>query len=272
VDQVPPPPGLNASAPPKAWLDVALHGGHVVARAAWWTGHAGASPEVLDVFDIAEHPKGVGIGARLLGTAMSEIIPAGSRAPEYSHFVPPDWRDRIASRRAVQEPMAAIEQTGGRFFVERLRLEWRPGTPIPEPTGRLAFRPVEEHTQLVTLMAAILDGTLDAHGRADLATMSPEEAAVGQYEDELMSYESPRDWCASRNDQAAYPSASSFQRTTATTRSSPTSASSPHIGATAMSTKFSRRARAYAGQDVPRNRASTDVGNAPMAEAFWRAG
>ena len=37
--------------------------------------------------------------------------------------------------------MAAIEQTGGRLFVERLRLEWRPGTPIPEPTGRLTFRP-----------------------------------------------------------------------------------------------------------------------------------
>jgi hypothetical protein len=60
-----------------------------------------------------------------------------------------------------------------------------------EPTGRLAFRPVEERTQLVTLMAGILDGTLDAHGRADLATMSPEEAAVRQYEDELMSYGVP---------------------------------------------------------------------------------
>jgi hypothetical protein len=48
------------------WMWVALHGGHLVARAAWWTGHAGAGPEVLDVFDIAEHPEGVGIGARLL--------------------------------------------------------------------------------------------------------------------------------------------------------------------------------------------------------------
>jgi hypothetical protein len=69
---------------------------------------AGASPEVLDVLDIAEHPKGVGIGARLLRTAMAEIIPAGSRAPEYSRFVPPDWRDRITSRRAVQEWTSAI--------------------------------------------------------------------------------------------------------------------------------------------------------------------
>jgi hypothetical protein len=79
-------------------------------------------------------------------------------------------------------------------------------------------------------MAGIPDGTLDAHGRADLATMSPKEAAVRQYEDELMSYESPRDWWRIAERQAAYPSASSFQRTTATTRSSPTSASSPHIG------------------------------------------
>jgi RimJ/RimL family protein N-acetyltransferase len=255
------------------WMWVALHGAHVVARAAWWTGHAGAGPEVLDVFDIAKHPEGVGIGARLLRTSLAEIIPAGSRAPEYSRFVPPDWRDHIASRRAVQEPMAAIEQTGGRFFVERLRLEWRPGTPIREATGRLAFRPVEEHTQLVTLMAAILGGTLDAHGRADLATMSPEEAAVRQYEDELMSYESPRDWwrIAERPGGVpvgfVIPAHNGYNPIIAYIGVVPA-----HRGNGYVHEILAEGTRILAGQDVPRIRASTDLGNAPMAEAFRRAG
>jgi hypothetical protein len=39
---------------------------------------------------------------------MAQIIPAGSRVPEYSRFVPPDWRDHTALRRAVQERMSAI--------------------------------------------------------------------------------------------------------------------------------------------------------------------
>ena len=27
---------------------------------------------------------------------MAEVIPGGGRAPEYSRFVPPDWRDHAA--------------------------------------------------------------------------------------------------------------------------------------------------------------------------------
>jgi RimJ/RimL family protein N-acetyltransferase len=236
-------------------------------------GGAGASPEVLDVSDIAEHPEGVGIGARLLRTAMADIIPAGSRAPEYSRFVPPDWRDRTASRRVVQERMAAIEQTGGRFFVERLRLEWHPGTPIPEPPGRLAFRPVEEPTQLVMLMTAILDGTLDAHARADLATMSPGEAAVRQYEDELMSYESPRNWWRTAELPGGVPvgfvipAHNGYNPIIVYIGVVPA-----HRGNGYVHEILAEGTRILAGQDVPRIRASTDLGNAPMAEAFRRAG
>jgi hypothetical protein len=141
--------------------------------------------------------------------------------------------------------MAAIEQTGGQFFVERLRLEWRPGTPIPEPTGRLAFRPVEEHTQLVTLMAGIPDGTLDAHGRADLATMSPKEAAVRQYEDELMSYESPRDWWRIAERPGGLPVGFVIPAHNGYNPIIAYIGVVPAHRAIAMSTKSSRRARAY---------------------------
>lgn len=90
--------------------------------------------------------------------------------------------------------MAAIEQTGGRLFVERLRLEWRPGTPIPEPTGRLTFQPVDDQVRFIALLTTVLDGTLDAQDRADLARMSPEEVALKQYEEDLLRFDSPREW------------------------------------------------------------------------------
>jgi RimJ/RimL family protein N-acetyltransferase/GNAT superfamily N-acetyltransferase len=255
------------------WMWVALDGGHLVARAAWWARHAGAGPDVLDIFDIVEHPRGVGIGARLLQTAMATAVPAGRCAPEYSRFVPPDWRAHIASRRVVREPMAAIEQTGGRFFVERLRFEWHPGTPIPEPSGRLAFRPVEERTQLVTLMTAVLEGTLDAHGRADLVTMSPEEAAIRQYQGELMSYESPRDWWLIAELPGGVPvgfvipAHNGYHPIIAYIGVVPA-----HRGNGYVHEILAEGTRILAGQDVPRIRASTDLGNTPMAEAFRRAG
>ena len=43
-------------------------------------------------------------------------------------------------------------------------------------------------------MTDVLDGTLDAHSQADLATLSPREAAAKQYHEELVGYTSPRDW------------------------------------------------------------------------------
>jgi len=131
--------GLEAGRRQPGWLWVALRGGQLVARAAWWTGQVGGTPEVLDVFDIDDDDAAaqrIGIGAALLRTAMAEVMPPGSRPAEYSRFIPPDWRDEPAARRVVEDRMAAIQQTGGRLLVERLRLEWRPGTPIPEPTGR----------------------------------------------------------------------------------------------------------------------------------------
>jgi hypothetical protein len=42
----------------------------------------------------------------------------------------------------------------------------------PKPTGRLAFRPVRDTEEVLTLMTLVLDGTLDAHSRDDLTRMS----------------------------------------------------------------------------------------------------
>ena len=101
-------------------------------------------PETLDYFDLddsLDDPERTDIGARLLATAHAKVIGTGAEWPEYIRFIPPDWRDDPVARRVVDGRMTVLERSGARLLVERIRLEWRPGTLIPEPTGRLRFRP-----------------------------------------------------------------------------------------------------------------------------------
>jgi hypothetical protein len=120
-----------------AWMWVALRGEHLVARAAWWGSADGAAPSLLDILDVADDPDRIEVVVRLLKRALGEIIPAGARPPEYSRFIPPDWREHASSRRAVEDRMAIVGQIGARLLTERFRFEWRPGTPVAAPTGHI---------------------------------------------------------------------------------------------------------------------------------------
>jgi hypothetical protein len=134
----------------------------LVARAAWWGSADGAAPSLLDILDVADDPDRVDVGVGLLKRALGEVIPAGARPPEYSRFIPPDWREHASSRRAVEDRMAIVGQIGAQLLTERFRFEWRPGTPIAAPTGRIEFRPVSGDGELLDLMTLTMDGTLDA--------------------------------------------------------------------------------------------------------------
>jgi RimJ/RimL family protein N-acetyltransferase len=215
----------------------------------------------------------VDTGVRLLHTAMAATLPNGSRPPEYSRSVPPDWRDNAVTRQVIEDRMTVLERTGARLFVERLRLEWRPESPVPEPSGRLAFRPVHDAKELVALMASVMDGTLDAHGRDDLTRMSAQEAAVKHYEDELARYTSPRDWwriaTLPHGEPVGFviPAHNGYNPIVAYIAVLPT-----HRGNGYIDDLLAEGTRVLAEQDVPRIRASTDLGNVPMANAFRRAG
>ena len=87
--------------------------------------------------------------------------------------------------------MSVVGETGGQLLAERFRFEWRPGTPIAAPTGRVVFRPVRDDRELLSLMVATLEGTLDAHSRADLARMSARDAAIRHFREELACYRRP---------------------------------------------------------------------------------
>ncbi|MFG2395720.1 GNAT family N-acetyltransferase [Streptomyces lydicus] len=258
------------------WMWVALRGDRLLARAAWWSRPGGDAPLILDVLDIddsASDPDRVDTGVRLLHTAMAATLSKGSRLPEYSRFVPPDWRENAVTRQVVEDRMAILERTGARLFVERLRLEWRPESPVPEPSKRLAFRPVHDAKELVALMTSVLDGTLDAHGRDDLTRMSVREAAIKHYEDELARYTSPRDWwriaTLPRGEPVGFviPAHNGYNPIIAYIAVLP-----PHRGNGYIDDLLAEGTRVLAEQDVPRIRASTDLGNVPMANAFHRAG
>ncbi len=258
------------------WMWVAVRGDRLLARAAWWSRSADAAPLILDVLDIEDGVPGsdhVDIGVRLLRTAMAATFPNGSHLPEYSRFVPPDWRENAATRQAVEARMTVVERTGARPLVERLGLEWLPQSPTPQPGKRLAFRPVHDADELVTLMTSALDGTLDAHSRADLTRMPASEAAVRHYESELALFTSPREWwrvaTLPHGEPVGFviPAHNNYNPIIAYIAVLPT-----HRGNGYIDDLLAEGTRVLADQHVPRIRASTDLGNVPMANAFRRAG
>ncbi len=258
------------------WMWVALHGDRLVARAAWWGREKDSEPLVLDVFDIdddGDDPSRIDIGVWLLETAIADVVSSDVRPPVYSRFVPPDWRDNDRDRQIVEDRVAALEQVGARLLVERLRLEWRSGTRVPAPSGRLAFRPVTDRAELVELMTLVLDGTLDAHSLEALSRGSARQAAAEQYDGEFMSYPSPRDWwrVATLSDGEpvgfVIPARNDYNPIIAYIGVLPR-----HRGRGYIDDLLAEGTRILAATNAPRIRASTDLANVPMANAFQRAG
>ncbi|WP_223205959.1 GNAT family N-acetyltransferase [Streptomyces xanthii] len=261
------------------WMWVALRGDRLLARLAWWSRPDGDAPQLLDILDLDDslpEAERLDIGERLLRTATAATLTPGSTHPEYGRFIPPDWREDPAARRAVEDRMTVAERTGAQLFVERLRLEWKPGTEIAPPGDRLTFRPLknpDDPAELIDLMTAVLDGTLDAHGRDDLTRMSPREAATAHYEEEFAHYSSPRDWwrIAELPDGEpvgfVIPAHNGYNATIAYIAVLPA-----HRGRGYIDELLAEGTRVLAEQDVPRVRAATDLGNVPMAAAFRRAG
>ncbi|MFF4172796.1 GNAT family N-acetyltransferase [Streptomyces sp. NPDC001744] len=260
------------------WMWMALDGDRLLGRIAWWTHAAGAGPQALDFFDLAPELSGgerADVGLRLLETATAAVVPAGTRRPEFSRFLPADWRELPETRALLEPVFGVLERSGARPLVERLRLEWRPGAPVPEPTGRLEFRPLRDREDLVALMTPVLEGTLDAHGRADLASGLPaREAAERHYDEEFAHYSSPRAWwrvaeLPGTGEPVGFvvPARNNYHHTIAYIGVLPV-----HRGHGYVDDVLAEGTRVLAAAGAPRIRAATDLGNAPMAAAFARAG
>jgi hypothetical protein len=257
------------------WLWIALHDGRLAARAAWWGKPGDDLPHLLDILDLddSRRPETVDIAAQLLGTAMAEVLPEGTRPPEYLRYLDPHWREERATRQATEDRMAAAARTGARLFVERFRLEWRAGTQVPAPTGRLSFRPAGDPGEILALMTEVIEGTLDAHDRDDLTRMSPRDAAAEHHHGELARYTSPREWWRIADLPGGgpvgfvIPAHNGYSPIIAYLGVVPA-----HRGHGYIADILAEGTRVLAAQGVPLIKASTDLGNVPMAAAFHRAG
>lgn len=256
------------------WLWAGLRGGRLTARAAWWAMRGQDTPYLLDILDLDDAlPGSADDAAELLTTAMAAIVAPGTRPPEYLRFLPPDWRAQEATRQPVENRMRVAERAGARLFVERLRLEWRAGSPLPAPAGRLTFRAVRGEEEILALMTDVLTGTLDAHNREDLTRMPPEAAAARHYHGELARYTSPRDWWRVAElpggEPAGFviPADNGYSPIIAYLGVRPA-----HRGRGYISEILAEGMRILAAGGATVMRASTDLGNVPMANAFRRAG
>ncbi len=258
------------------WMWVALRGERVAARVAWWGNAEKDILQVLDVLDVDDASTGVDrvdLMTELLSAAMAQVVPAGSRPPEYSRFVSPDWRNHPTTASDMADRMAALERTGARPLVERLRFQWNPGTPIPGPTKGVKFRQPLDDGEILELMTLAMDGTLDAHSQDDLAHMPPREAAARHFYDELASYKSPRTWwqVAVRGDGEpvgfVMPARNHYNAIIAYLAVLPR-----HRGNGYVNDILAKGTDILARENVPRIRASTDLANVPMSAAFERAG
>ncbi|MER7274115.1 GNAT family N-acetyltransferase [Dactylosporangium sp. NPDC000244] len=254
------------------WLWIAERDGDVLARAGWWARPGATEPQLMDFFDFADGHAAT--GEALVRAALERLVPAGSAPPEYIRFVPPDWRQADAT---AQPRLAALEHLGARLLVERLRLEWRPGTPVAPDEGpdegRLRFRGFAGTGEALDLMTRAVAGTLDAHHRAGLERMSPRAVAEEHFHDELERYSSPQDWwrVATRPDGEpvgfVFPARNDYGPIIAYIAVLP-----EHRGHGYVDAILAEGTRVLAAHDIPRIRASTDAGNVPMARAFARAG
>ncbi|MEU8286381.1 GNAT family N-acetyltransferase [Micromonospora sp. NPDC048905] len=257
------------------WMWVALDGDRLLARVAWWGRGDDGSPLLLDILDVDDGADDLTEVARTLyETAAKQVLPAGANPPEYGRFIPANWREDPDAYRAVRTRMSVLESTGARLTVERLRLQWQPDGGLPAPDPRLAFRSALDTDELIALMTRALDGTLDAHSRTDLARMSPHEAAVKHYEEELATYSSPREWwrigtVGEDGEPAGFviPARNAYHPVIAYLGVVP-----EHRGHGYVDGLLAEGTRILAAEDVPRIRAATDLGNVPMAAAFTRAG
>lgn len=246
----------------------------VVARVAWWSNPGGASPSILDIFDIADpsDPEHLLAGRGLLEKATRRVIGKGVEPPGYIRYVPPDWRHHDDPRREVEALINIAKQTGARVLVERLRFEWRKGIPIPPPSRRLNFRLPHDDDEILDLMTAAVVGSLDAYTLLDLKTMTPGEAAQ-QHFSELAQQISTRDnWRVATDHTGSTvgfvaPGHNHYHPVISYVAVLP-----EHRGNGYIHDILATGTRILADLGVDHIRAATDLANVPMAAAFKRGG
>jgi ribosomal protein S18 acetylase RimI-like enzyme len=251
------------------WMWLALRQDALVARAAWWGRPGAETPLLMDVFDIdSAVTDRHDIAFDLVRTALDAMNLTGS-PPEYGRYLPAGWRHDPDEVARVADRAAVIERLGGQVLVERLRLQWGPDGVVPTDRHRLSFRPPEDRGELLGLLTGVLENTLDEHSRNDLRTMTAQEVATAQLDSEFPRYSGPRKWwavgCLPDGEPVGFviPTRNDYSWIIAYIGILPR-----HRGRRYVDELLDHGTRTLAGAGADIIKASTDLGNAPMAAAF----
>jgi RimJ/RimL family protein N-acetyltransferase len=263
-----------------AWTWVALRGGEVVARAAFWAPPGSAHPFSLDWFDPGVGPDRVEVGAALLRVAYAGVVtpdhsapphPEGGR-PDYLLFLPADWRERPHARADALDRITAAQGAGLDWTTERLTLRWTPADGLPSRSTRLRFVPADDDGLVTEVLARVFTDTLDTAVRADIERHGVRRAAELTLA-EVADMPGGRGWW-----RLAYDTDGDLAGLVMPTRN-PSSATIGYLGVVPghrghryADDLIAEALHQFAEAGEAQVTDGTDVGNVPMAAAFARSG
>ncbi|MCI0686469.1 MAG: GNAT family N-acetyltransferase [Sporichthyaceae bacterium] len=256
------------------WIWVAERDDRIVARAVWWGVPDGAVPIALDCVYVAD---GVGdpiaVASELLAAAHATFREAGAdELPAYHIFLPGSWRNDPAIVEAVGWRRTAAAKVGLVDELERLRYEWTTQAGVPAQSGRLTFRDEPDDQVMLEAFVRVAEGSLDDGTRKGVAAHGVHQQA----RQELAIYlgmPGDRAWWRLAFDAGgelvglAIPSANPNGPVVGYLGVLP-----EHRGQGYVDDLLAEITRILAADGADRIAADTDVGNAPMAVAFERAG
>jgi ribosomal protein S18 acetylase RimI-like enzyme len=250
------------------WTWIAERDGQVVGRALWWGPKGSPHPVALDCLDV---DPAVGDRAAVAAELMRAALAGFPTPVQYRIKVAGGWRDDPAVSAAVRWRRAAAHAAGLTREVERLQFEWAPADGVPSVGGRLRFGEAPDE-EFLAVFKRIAEGSLDAQTRANLAVKGVEVTAREEMDFYLRAPGKREWWRIAYTPEGevagmAIPSATSYN---------------VNVGYLGVVPEFRGRGfvdevlaeitRFHAANGESLVTASTDMGNAPMAAAFRRAG
>lgn len=255
------------------WTWIAEDAGQVVGRALWWGQPSGEYPLALDCLHVdASAPDRTAVAAGLVSASLKAFAEQGApKMPLYNVTLPNGWRETPAVAAALAWRRDAALAAGLTDEVERLRLEWAPGTGVPAVNGSLDFVEASDG-EFLRVFRQIAVGSLDGETRRNLAAKGAEATARDEMDFYLGCPGERAWWRLARNSEGetvglAIPSATPYNRNVGYLGVIPEFRGRGYVDEVLAEIT---RVHAEAGAEVIT--ATTDTGNAPMAAAFARAG
>ena len=258
------------------WCFVVEEENRHVGRAALWTLPGMDEPLALVLLDVSWEDDRLTAGKHLLEDVLANARVLGAEEIEHVLDAPPmrpQFQDHPERRAEL------LEAAGFALRRETDRFEWR-GEEPPAVPERLVLRTLEEvgEEEFVGAIERISESTLDEHIRDDRERLGSEQAARGFFDDARKMVHEPSWW------RLAYDAPDGELVGLVMPAEAPAFLTVFYVGVVpekrgrgyvddllSAGTTTLLAAQAQGGNEKPL-RADTDVANAPMADAFERAG